>query len=91
MACVPRPESYTGSMKTAISVPDDVFADAEKLARRLKTSRSQLYSRAVREYVVRHDADQITEALNAVCEEEPPSYGDFPAAAARRTLRNSQW
>lgn len=78
-------------MKTAISIPDDVFADAEKLARRLKTSRSQLYSRAVREYVVRHDADQITDALNAFCEEEPSSYEAFAAAAARRTLRNSEW
>ncbi len=78
-------------MKTAISIPDDVFADAEKLARRLKTSRSQLYSRAVREYVVRHDADQVTDALNAICEEEPSGYEAFTTAAARRTLRNSQW
>jgi metal-responsive CopG/Arc/MetJ family transcriptional regulator len=36
-------------MKTAISIPDDVFAAAERLARRLKKSRSELYSRALRE------------------------------------------
>lgn len=78
-------------MKTAISIPDDVFADAEKSARTLKKSRSQLYSRAVKEYVARHAADQVTDALNAVCEEKEPSYGDFSTAAARRTLRNSEW
>lgn len=78
-------------MKTAISIPDDVFSDAERLARTLKKSRSQLYSRAVREYVARHAADQVTDALDAVCEEEEPNYGDFPTAAAQRTLRNSEW
>jgi metal-responsive CopG/Arc/MetJ family transcriptional regulator len=36
-------------MKTVIFIPDEVFAEAEKLARRLKTSRSELYSRALRE------------------------------------------
>jgi len=78
-------------MKTAISIPDDLFADAEKLARRMKTSRSQLYSRAVREYVVRHDADQVTEALDAICQEESPRYVAFATGAARRMLRNSEW
>lgn len=78
-------------MKTAVSIPDDVFADAERLARRLKTSRSHLYSRALKEYVVRHDADHITDALNAICEEEPSSYDAFAKTAAQRALRNSEW
>ncbi|RJQ51623.1 MAG: hypothetical protein C4521_12055 [Actinobacteria bacterium] len=78
-------------MKTAISIPDDVFADAERLARRLKKSRSQLYSRAVREYVARHSADEVTESLNAVVEETEAGYADFSTAAARRTLRKSEW
>ncbi len=47
---------YTKSMKTAISIPDDVFKVAERLARRTKKSRSQLFSDAVREYVARHAA-----------------------------------
>ena len=78
-------------MKTAISIPDDVFADAERLARVLKKSRSQLYSRALREYVARHAADQITEALDRVCGDGPPADNDLAQAAARRTLRRSQW
>lgn len=78
-------------MKTAISIPDDVFSDAEELARRLKQSRSQLYSRAVREYVIRHSPDSITEALDAVFAAEPPASDGFAAAAARRTLDRSEW
>ena len=58
-------------MKTAISVPDEVFAEAERLARVLKKSRSQLYSHALREYVARHAADQVTETLNRVCDGFP--------------------
>ena len=77
-------------MKTAISIPDDVFAEAERLARRLKTSRSELYSRALREYVARHGSERVTEALDKLCE-ALPSEKAFAGAAARRTLRRSPW
>lgn len=82
--------SYTFGMKTAISIPDDVFSDAEKLARRLKQSRSQLYSRAVREYVARHSAETVTEALDAVCAEASPE-SDFATTAAKHTLKRTDW
>ena len=55
-------------MKTAISIPDKVFAEAERLSRRLKKSRSQVYTEAVTEYVARHDPEAVTEAMNQVCE-----------------------
>ena len=76
-------------MKTAISIPDDVFADAERLARTLNESRSQLYSRAVKEFVARHAPDRITAALDAVCDgvDQPD---DFAGAAARHVLRRSE-
>lgn len=57
-------------MKVAISIPDDIFKQAEQLAVELHCSRSQLYSRAVREYVARHSSDGITEALNAVYDDD---------------------
>ncbi|HLE64126.1 MAG TPA: hypothetical protein VI750_13340 [Pyrinomonadaceae bacterium] len=44
-------------MKTAISIPDDVFADAEKLAPAIKKSRRQLFSHALKESVGRYAAD----------------------------------
>jgi len=77
-------------MKTAISIPDDVFADAEQLARELKKSRSRLYGDAVREYVARHSAESITETLDRVCGATSPD-AEFAGAAARRTLGRSDW
>ena len=56
-------------MKTAVSIPDDVFRGAERLARRTRKSRSQLYSEAVKEYVARHATDEVTEAVNRVCDQ----------------------
>jgi metal-responsive CopG/Arc/MetJ family transcriptional regulator len=77
-------------MKTAISIPDEVFAEAEKLARRLKKSRSELYSHALREYVARHGPEYVTETLDRICAESPPEK-EFARAVARRTLRRSPW
>lgn len=78
-------------MKTAISIPDDLFADAERLARELGQSRSQLYSRAVREYVARHSADRVTAALDAVCADDAVAESGFVARAARRTFERTEW
>lgn len=78
-------------MKTAISIPDDVFEDAERLARELKQSRSALYSRAVREYVARHSPDAVTATLDAMLAEEDEPDSDFAATAARRMLERSDW
>ena len=78
-------------MKTAISIPDDLFDDAERLAHALKKSRSRLYGDAVREYVARHSADRVTETLDRVCADVAPTEGGFAAAAARRILERSDW
>jgi len=81
-------------MKTAISIPDRVFAEAERLAKRLKKSRSQLYSEAVKEYLARYDEDEITESWNrALAEpgEEDEAEARFVQEAARRTLERSEW
>lgn len=78
-------------MKTAISVPDDVFADAERLAKRMKKSRSELYSCAVREFVARHADDRVTEALDAVVADVEGERDEFVSGAARRSLRRVAW
>ncbi len=57
-------------MKTAISIPDEVFVAAEGLAKRLGMSRSQLYSSAIAQYVVAYRSKGVTAQLNAVHEEE---------------------
>ena len=62
--------SYTLIMKTAISIPEEVFQSAEALAKRLGMSRSQLYTAAVNEYLSRRQDRQITARLNSIYEEE---------------------
>jgi predicted transcriptional regulator len=79
-------------MKTAVSLPDDVFTTAESLAKRLRLSRSQLYGRAIDEYVSRHAPDAVTEALDRVCADlEGQTEEEFATAAARRTLERAEW
>jgi metal-responsive CopG/Arc/MetJ family transcriptional regulator len=78
-------------MKTAVSIPDEVFESAEQLARRTKKSRSQLFSDAVREYVARHGQDEVTEAMDKVCAELGQPTDEFVSAASRRSLERSEW
>ena len=78
-------------MKTAVSIPDDVFEKAERLARRAKRSRSDIYSAALREYVARHTPDEITDAMNAVCDRLKEESDPFVAAASRRILEKTEW
>jgi metal-responsive CopG/Arc/MetJ family transcriptional regulator len=78
-------------MKTAISIPDDIFEGADRLARRTKKSRSQLFSDAVREYLARHAPEEITDAMDRVCRELGQPKDEFVSAAARRVLERSEW
>jgi predicted transcriptional regulator len=78
-------------MKTAISVPDDVFESAEQLARRERRSRSEIYSTALREYVARHAPDEITDALDRVVTAVGTSPDPFVKRAAERSLAASDW
>lgn len=82
---------YTAGMKTAVSVPDEVFDGAERLARREGRSRSEVYSAALREYVARHDPDDVVDALDRVVDEVGPGIDPFVAAAGRRTLTEVDW
>ncbi len=79
-------------MKTAVSVPDEIFKRAEKLAKRVRMSRSRLFSEALREYVARHAPEEVTEAMDRACAELGDAAADeFTAAAARKTLERSEW
>ena len=82
---------YTCGMKTAISLPDEVSQQAERLAERLKKSRSELYREAVAEYVARHDPEAITETVDRVAEQVDTRPDAFSAAAARKVLGRTEW
>ena len=62
-------------MKTAISIRDEVFEAAERTAKDLGISRSELYTKAVGEFVERQAGERVTERLNAV-------YGENPSISA---------
>ncbi|HKW13131.1 MAG TPA: hypothetical protein VJS69_01460 [Candidatus Krumholzibacteria bacterium] len=53
-------------MKTAISIPDDLFQAAERTARKLKISRSELYQRAITHFLQQHGSDIVRESLDRV-------------------------
>lgn len=78
-------------MKTAVSVPDDVFQGAERLAHREGRSRSEVYSAALREYVARHAPDEVVEALDSVVAEVGEGIDPFLTAAGRRALESTEW
>jgi len=85
------PTGYTLGMKTAVSIPDDVFKKAERLARRMKKSRSELFSNALADYIARHAPDHVTEAMNKACEEVGLENDPFVSAASRRILESVEW
>jgi len=86
-------------MKTAVSIPDEIFKGAERLARRTRKSRSRLFSDALREYLARHAADELTEAMDRVCADLRETPGvklgrtrdAFVSTSARRILERSEW
>jgi len=82
---------YTRGMKTAISIPDELFEGAERLARRTKRSRSRLYGDALKEYLARHAPDEVTEAMNRACAEVGEAKDPFVSTAARQILERSEW
>ena len=75
---------YTQTMKTAISIPDDLFHEVERCSRRLRMSRSRLFADAAREYLAkRRDPSDPTTSWNQVIADAGQP-GDEPAAAAVR-------
>ncbi len=78
-------------MKTAISVPDDVFESAEELASELGVSRSALYSTAMAEYLAKHRGADITARLNEVYGEVDSRLPAEFRRAQAKTIGNSEW
>ena len=82
---------YAVGMKTAVSLPDETFQKAERLAQRAGRSRSDVYTAALTDYVARHAPDEVTEAMNRVCDQIGDDDRAFVAAAARRVLESVEW
>ena len=77
-------------MKTTISIPDDLFALADALARQLKFSRSELYAIAVEEYVAKHRDKDIVARMNEVYSDLPSGVDPALRRAQARSL-STEW
>ena len=82
-------------MKTAVSLPEDLFRKADKVAGELGIPRSRLFAIALEQFLVNHRQQAVTERLNAV-------YGNLPArqspdavhaglASLRDLTRDDSW
>lgn len=78
-------------MKTAISLPDELFQQADELARRLGIPRSRLYARALADYLEAHAPGQITSALDAVYTDVDSALDPDVAAAQDAALGGDKW
>jgi len=85
------PTGYTSGMKTAVSIPDELFRKADELANRLGKSRSEVYREALADYVSRREPGNVTRALDELADELAADGGQFGAQAARRALERSEW
>jgi len=73
-------------MKTAVSIPDPLFAAADELASRLGISRSELYARALARELASESDDSVSARLDAVYGEDESTLDPSLASAQRRVL-----
>ncbi|MBA2349660.1 MAG: ribbon-helix-helix protein, CopG family [Solirubrobacterales bacterium] len=78
-------------MKTAISIPDELFERADALAARLGKSRSELYRDALTDFVARREPGAVTRALDELADELADDYEGFGSSAAHQALERSEW
>ena len=78
-------------MKTAISVPDEVFNSADQLAQEMGISRSELYSTAVAEYLAKHRSEDLTARLNKVYGDQPSGLPPELRRAQAKSIGPSEW
>jgi len=78
-------------MKTAISIPEEIFISAEKLAKDLRISRSELYSRAVGEFVKERRFNGVTEKLNKIYGKSSSSLHPRIREAQASSITEEEW
>jgi len=78
-------------MKTAISIPDPIFEQAEEAAKKRRMSRSEIHTIALREFLHEKQTAQITERLNQVYEAEPSTLDPALARLQAASLPVEEW
>jgi predicted transcriptional regulator len=78
-------------MKTAISLPDDLFRQAEAFARKRRVSRSRLYAEALSEFLDRRRTSNITQRLDAIYSKTPAKLDQTLNSAQLKSLARDSW
>ena len=83
-------------MKTAISLPNELFEELEALVKESGGTRSEIYVAALREYVARHVPDRVTDAFNRLADElengtEEEETRSVRREATRRAFERTEW
>jgi antitoxin MazE6 len=78
-------------MKTAVSLPNETYESAEKLAKRLGKSRSELYADAINDYLSRNSTKLVKESLDKIYSENDSQLDPAIAAMQLETLSKEQW
>ncbi|MEH2302207.1 MAG: ribbon-helix-helix domain-containing protein [Nostoc sp.] len=78
-------------MKTAISLPDSIFEEAEALAKELGVSRSELYTKALKAYLRKYNRNQMLNQLNRVYSEESSELDPVLAKLQFMSLPREDW
>jgi metal-responsive CopG/Arc/MetJ family transcriptional regulator len=78
-------------MKTAVSLPDELFREAEAAARRLRLSRSELYATAIGQFLDCQRANAVTERLNEIYATQPAKIDPALSRAQLKTIERNSW
>jgi len=79
-------------VKTAVAIPDRIFAAAESYARRRGLARSQVYAEALSRLMAEEESeDDLTAALDQACDQIDGRLDEFGRTAGRRRLAATEW
>ena len=82
---------YTGGMKSSSLIPKALEARVARVARRLRKPTRLVLREAIEEYVVRHDAEAVTDAMNRIAEAIDTRPDPALAGVARSVLERTEW
>ena len=83
--------SHTIFMKVAVSIPDPIFREAERICHRIRVPRSQFYARALEAYVRERSGEGVTEQLNEVYARSSAKLDPAGEALSLEILRREKW
>lgn len=78
-------------MKTAISIPDEVFRRVEAQAKRLKLSRSEFFTRAAERFLVALSDENVTRSYDEAFADEDRKADAFRRRATKAALLSIEW